>query len=370
MPQDPSTDVGMLELVKPLAPHWRSLLVVPVATIGLAYGATFLMRPVFTATTVFLPPQQQQSTAAAALSSLGALAALSGGGGGTRSPADQYISFLQSANATDRIIDRFHLMDVYDEKFRDLTRKTLLKNAQATLGKKDGLITLEVDDHDPVRAAAIANAFVDELRRMTATLAVTEAQQRRLFFEGQLQAIKVKLTAAQQALQGSGISLGALKSEPKAAADALARLQAQLTAAEVRLQVLRSSYEDGANEVRLAQGAVQALRDQIQSQGHVEPALPAGGDPDYIARYRDFKYQETLFELMSRQYEAARVDEAREGPPVQVVDVAKVPERRSRPVRSKVALAAAFFVTLFYAVWLGARARWRANRPAQAPAQA
>lgn len=355
-----SAGVGMLELVAPVVRRWRSMVAVPVVVCGVAYALSFAMTPIFTATTVFMPPQQQQSAAVTALSSLGALTGLAGNA--VRSPSEQYVSFMMSATVADRLIERFKLMDLYRQHFHDLARRALAKRTQISIGKKDGLITLSFDDTDPARAAAIANAYVEELRRMTSTLAVTEAQQRRVFFEGQLQATKAKLTAAQQALQDSGISAGTLKTEPKSAAEGYARLQALATAAEVRLQILRGQFADGANEVRQQQAAVQALHDQMRALEQADKPPAAGASPDYVSRYREFKYQEALFELMSRQYEAARVDESREGALIQVVDMATPPERKSHPVRSKLALTSAFFAAALYAVYLMGRERLRVAR--------
>jgi uncharacterized protein involved in exopolysaccharide biosynthesis len=205
-------------------------------------------------------------------------------------------------------------------------------------GKKDGLITVEVDDESPRRAADIANQYVDELRRMTSTLAVTEAQQRRVFFDQQLKQSRERLVQAQLALQASGFNPGALKAEPKAAAEAYARLKAEATAAEVRLQVLRGSLADDTPEVRQQQAGLAALREQL---ARTAQASDAAGGADYIGKYREFKYQETLFELYARQFELARTDESREGTLIQVVDPATPPEKKSRPKRSVVTLTSA-----------------------------
>jgi uncharacterized protein involved in exopolysaccharide biosynthesis len=301
----------------------------------IALGITYLIKPTFTAETTFLPPQQQQGPAAAVLASLGPLAGLAGAAGAVRTPADQYVALLQSANVSDRIVDEFKLMQVYDAEFRIDARKDLAKNVRITAGKKDGLITVAVDDKNPARAANIANRYVDELRRMTSTIAITEAQQRRHFFESQLHEPRDKLTAAQIALQASGFNQGALKAEPKAAAEGYARLRAEVTAAEVRLQTMRGSLADDTPEVRQHQATVAALRSQL---ARLEAATDPRGGPDYVGKYREFKYQETLFELFSRQYELARVDESREGALIQVVDMAVPPEKKSSPKRGLTAV--------------------------------
>jgi len=250
---------------------------------------------------------------------------------------------------SDRLIERFKLMEAYESKFRVDARKELNMNVRIALGKKDGLIKVEVDDTSPQRAADIANRYVDELRRITAGLAVTEAQQRRMFFEQQLQQSRERLVRAQQALQASGFNPGALKAEPKAAAEGYARLKAEVTATEVRLQVTRGSLTDTAPEVRQQQATLTALREQLARTE--QAAAPAGG-PDYIGRYRDFKYQETLFDLYARQFELARVDESREGTLIQVLDSATPPERKSKPKRAITAASAALAAALVLVAWV------------------
>jgi uncharacterized protein involved in exopolysaccharide biosynthesis len=237
---------------------------------------------------------------------------------------------MQSVTVSDRLIEQFKLMEVYSEKFRVDARHELGKNVRISLGKKDGLISVEVDDHVPQRAADIANRYVDELRRVTGSLAVTEAQQRRVFFEQQLKQGRDRLVQAQQALQASGFNLNALKAEPKAAAEGYAKMKAEVTGAEIRLQALRGTMTDSSPEVRQQQVALNAMREQLAK---VEAATQVSGGPDYVSRYRDFKYQEALFEVYARQFELARVDESREGALIQVVDPATPPERKSKPKR-------------------------------------
>ena len=304
-------------------------------------GVAFLIPPTFVARAVILPPQQQ-SAAASALGSLGALAGLAGGVAGIKSPGEQYVALLQSATVADTLIDGFHLLDVYEKKFREDARKKLADLSVIAAGKKDGLITIEVGDRDPVRAAAMANGYVDGLRRLTTTLAVSEAQQRRVFFEQQLTQSKTRLTQAQIALQGSGFNAGAIKVEPKAAAESYARIRAEVTASEVKVQTMRRVLTDNAPELAQEQAKLGALRGELARLERRDASQPlSSSDADYISKYREYKYQETLFELFARQYELARVDESREGALIQVVDKATPPERKSKPKRGAIAVGAA-----------------------------
>ncbi len=349
--EDVDQGIDPVELVVPLLANWMPLLSMPLAAGALAVGATFLVAPTFTAKTTFMPPQQQQSAAASALASLGALAGLAGGAG-VRTPADQYVALLQSVTVSDRVIDGFDLVQVYESKFRFEARKALDRNVRIGSGKKDGLISVEVDDTSPERAAAIANRYVEELRRVTSTLAVTEAQQRRMFFEKQLQAVQVRLTEAQRALESSGFSRGALRAEPKAAAEGYARLKAELTAGEVRLQAMRRNLADSAMEVQQQLAALAALRDQL---GRLEQSDVSTDGNDYVGRYRNFKYQEKLFELMAQQFELAKIDESREGALIQVVDQAQPPEHKSAPRRGMIGATVAALAFAGLGLWFVAR---------------
>jgi uncharacterized protein involved in exopolysaccharide biosynthesis len=363
-----SEGMDLFELLSLLAMHVKLLLAGPMLAGLVALGVASLLTPTFTAVTTFLPPQQQQSTAASALASLGQLAALAGAAGVTRTPADQYVALMQSATVSDRIVERFGLMQEYDVKLRMHARKALSGNVRITVGKKDGLIVVEVDDKSPQRAADIANQYVDELRYMTSTIAVTEAQQRRVFFEHQLVQTKDKLTAAQQALQASGFGEGAIRAEPRAAAEGYARLRAEVTAAEVRLQTMRGSFADDTAEIRLQQATLSALRGQLARLE--QSGAGRGGSQDYVSKYREFKYQEALFELFSRQYELARVDESREGALIQVVDKATVPEWKSKPKRALIAIGAALGTALLLIVFVLARESWRIRSARRSPATA
>ncbi len=354
---DHDPGVSLLDLAIPLAQSWKLLMFGPVLVAIAAYGISHWVPPTFTARTTILPPQQQQSAAVSALASLGALSGLAGIP--TRTPGDQYVALLRSTTVADRLIDEFKLISVYESEFRADARKELAQNVRIEVGKKDGLITIEVDDGTAERAAGLANRHVDELRRLTSSLALTEAQQRRVFFEAQLQQNRKKLTDAQIDLQASGFNAGALRAEPKAAAEGYARLKAEVTGAEVRLQTLRRSLTDTAPEVQQQLTTLGALRAQLSQ---LEATDTSATSPGYITKYREFKYQESLFEVFSRQYEMARLDESREGALVQIVDVAQPPERRSKPKRMLISVAAALGSAFALIVFVLVRHAWRQVR--------
>ena len=345
-PAEPKGGLSWLDVLLPIAQHWVLLLVLPVLAGAIAMGASFLMTPVFTARTTFLAPQQQQGSAMAALNQLGALASLAGGASGLKSPADQYVALMLSVTVSDRIIDQFGLMKVYNADLRFVARQSLANRVRIAAGKKDGLIGVEVDDTDPKRAAAIANQYVAELRKLTGELALTESQQRRMFFETQLQRTRDRLTDAQRVLQATGFNPGALKAEPRAAAESYARLRAEVAAGEVRLQTLRQMMADDTLEVRQQLGQLSALRGQLAKAESL--SQPAPDENDFIGKFREYKYQETMFELLTKQFDLARLDESREAALVQVVDVAEVPEWKSKPKRAVLSLTTA--VVCFFAL--------------------
>lgn len=355
-PDDEDDGPSLAEWLAPLLRRWYVLAACGLLA-GLAgVGVAFMIKPTFTARATFLSPQSA-SPANQALASLGGLANLAGGAA-ARTPADQYATLMQSATVADRLIDQFRLLEVYEVEMRTDARRRLADNTRISVGKRDGLITVDVDDHDPARAAAVANRYIEELRTMSARFALSEAQQRRVFFEGLLKATRAELLKAQLALESSGFNQGALRAEPRAAAETYARLRAEVSAAEVRLQTLRNALTDGAPEVQRGQAQLDALRAQLT---RVEQADSGAAKSDYLARFREFKYQETLFDLFARQFEAARVDEAREGMVIQVVDVATPPERKSKPKRAYIALGAACAGVLVAALVILVRHRPRTH---------
>lgn len=353
-------EISLLDLLQVVADNLRLLVLAPLAAGLLALGITFAMAPTFTATTKFMPPQQQQSGAAAMLAGLGALGGLAGAAGGLKNPADQYVAFLKSRSVQDALIDRFKLTERYETKFREDARKTLDANVQIASGK-DGLITIDASDKDPQFAAQLANAHIEELGKLLNRLAVTEAQQRRVFFEKQLNNAKDNLVKAEQALKASGVNSSALKASPIAAVEGLAKLKATITAQEIKLASMRGYLTESAPDFKQAQTELSAMRGQMARAEKEEPASTGGGskDSDYIAKFRDFKYHETLFELFAKQYEMARVDESREGAIIQVVDAAQPPERKSKPKKALIALmttlAVGFALLLFIFIRQGLR---------------
>ena len=349
---DASDEISLLDLGVVIAENIRLLVLGPLVAGLIALGMAFLISPTYTAHTSFLPPQQQQSSAMAALSQLGALSGIAASAAGLKNPSDQFVALLKSAKVADRLVDRFKLMALYEADFRQDAREKLAKSTMIAAGK-EGLIAVDVEDKSPQLAADMANAYVAELRTLMGTLALTEAQNRRVFFEKQLEQTKTRLTAAEMALGAIGVSASAIRADPKAAVEAVARLQAQATLQEVKLASMRGYLVESAPEFRQAQAELAALRAQLRKSSAGDPAAASAGG--YIEKYRDFKYQETLFELFARQFELAKVDEAREGAVIQVIDAALPPERKSKPKRALIAILTTVAVGILLLLWVFVR---------------
>lgn len=337
-------EINLLDLLQVVAEHLRLLILAPLAVGLIALAASFAIEPSFTATTRFLPPQQQQSTAVSMLQSLGALGGLAGAATGLKNPNDQFVSLLKSRAVGDALVGRFKLMDRYEKKFHQDALKELEGKSVISSGK-DNIIKIDFEDDDPQVAADIANAYVQELEKLLGRLAVTEAQQRRVFFEQQLASTKEALIKAEQSLAASGVSASALNVTPQTALEGPARLRAQVTAQEVRVASMRSYLTESAPEFRQALAELGALRAQLTKAEREQPNTGGAADA-YIAKFREFKYQETLFELFAKQFEIARIDESREGAVIQVIDTAIPAEKKSKPKKGLIAITATLITGL------------------------
>ncbi len=324
----------------------------------LSAGISLLLPKTYTANAKVMPPQQNQSMGAmAALSSqLGPLAALASGGLGLRSPSELYVAMLRSRTVADNLIDRYSLMNVYQKILRVDARRRLQDRTEISAGK-DGVISVSVDDRDPRRAADLANGYVDELERLTKTLAVTEASKRRLFFEREVKMASDDLASAEMALKQTQEKTGLilLDSQSRAMIESLTSLRARVAAQEVQVQMIRTfATAENPDLVRAEQELV-ALNDQLNrlergQTKHSFADVPIENVPtaglEYVRKWREVKYREALFELLAKQYEAAKIDEARDALIVQQLDKATPPERKSGPLRALIVLSSTFLALL------------------------
>lgn len=299
------------------------------------------MKPVYTATAVIMPPQQSTSSLGMALGNLGMLAGAVGGG--VKNPSDIYIGMLKSRSVMDAIIKQYDLKLRYAQSNLMFTRKALDGVTNIASGK-DGLIYISVDDNDPKLAANIANSYVEQLKLLNQRLAVTDAAQRRFFLEGQMLTVKDKLVHAELALKNTQEQTGLIAPEGqvKSVIEGLAALKAQIAAKDVEISVLKSyATSQNPNLVRLNQERA-ALVNQLDVFDKSNNGVGLGRIPEssvkYIRALRDFKYQEAMFELLSKQYELAKYDEAKDSSLVQVLDYAIPPDYKSKPSRALVVI--------------------------------
>ena len=350
----------------------------------LSIVVALLLPPIYTARTTFLAPgSQQQSGSSAALAALGSLGALPAGLG-AKTPDDLYVALLKSDSVQHGLDQRFNLRAHYDVDTYEALRKALPNHVRVTADKKSGVITVEVDDKDAKFAADLANAHEPEVTKLLGRLAVSEAQLRRAFFEKQLQDTKENLVKAEQSLQAvqekSGVIV--LDKQAEALITNAALLRAQISEREVQLRVLRTSATEQNPAVMRLNSELRGMRTELarmeSSQGGAPGSavdLPVGRLPeaavDYVRARRELKLQEMLLEGMIRQYEIAKLDEAKEGPVLQQVDVAQVPDYKSRPARSLIVMASTLAALLLVSAWIVVRryiATSRADDPAAASA--
>lgn len=366
---DPEIEFG--EYVRRMGRHKVRIGAATLAATAVTAAVVFLIPVRYTAEAVILPPQPEASaqgmlmSAASGALGLGMLAGGAGAAGLLRTPGDLYVGLLKSRTVSDSIISRFHLQRLYDEDTMVDTRKHLDRRITIAVAK-DMLIHIRVEDRDPQRAADMANAYVDALYRDNTRLALTAAAQRRLFFEQQLDTEKEALAKAEAAFKGQQQTSGLINPAGQSAMllRAAAEVRAEIASREVELRSARLYAGPDNTDVRQIEESVAGLRTQLEklegSGGATDGGLlvPARQIPqaglDYLRKMRDVKYHETLFELLAKQYEAARIDEARQAPLVQVVDRAEPADKKSWPPRALlIGLAAALAALL--SCWVAAR---------------
>jgi tyrosine-protein kinase Etk/Wzc len=360
-------EINLLDLLIVLLKRKRLILGITFMSALITAIVSLIMPPVYMAETSLLPPQPSSSMALQALFQLaGGAAGIGAEVLGIKTPADLYAGLLKSNTVLDRIIDRFKLMELYDKEYRIDAREALLDNIEVNVDKKSNIITLSVEDKDPVRASEMANAFVEELKALTKGLAITEASQRRLFFEEQLKDTKLALIKAEEDLKKFQEKTGAIKVEEQAKAviEGIATLRAQIAAKEVEIKVMKTYSTPYNPDLQRAEEALRAMKAELQKleakEGkNPDPLMPTGRMPEvgmeYLRKLRELKFNETLYELLLQGYETARLDEARDAVVIQVVDKAIPPDKRAKPKRTLMVLVATFtgfFLSIFIAFFI------------------
>jgi uncharacterized protein involved in exopolysaccharide biosynthesis len=363
-------EISLLDLLLTLARQKLLVLGTPVVTGLVGLAAALLITPTFTSKVVLMPPQQ--SGGGGALAMLGDLGGLAGlAGGALKSSGDLYAGLLKSRLVQDALIDRFKLNERYEQKYRFETRKQLEQLTTVQSDKKSGLISIEVEDKDPIIAANIANAYVEELQKAQDGLAITEASRRRLFFEKQLKMAKDHLADAEIALRATQEKTKIIlpTGQIPAIFSAIGQMRAAIAAKEIEINAMGSFATAQNPDMKRAQQELAAMRIQLDKLQRDAPAsagdvmvpsskLPSAG-LDFLRASRELKYNETLFELLAKQYELAKIDEAKEAALVQVVEPAIPAERKSKPKRALIVLIAVLAGLMLGILAAFVREAWR-----------
>ena len=358
----------------------------------LSLGIAFVIPKHYESTARLMPPDQGGGSGALALAALaghslngfGGLGALAGGLLGSKNTSALFVDLLRSGSVSGHLLDRFNLQHVYRKRYRVDAARYLAHHTDIVDDKKTGVITLTVDDTDPRRARDLAQAYLDELDKLLMRTSTSSAHQERLFIERRLGAVQVDLERAQRDLSDFSSTHTTLdiKEQTRAMVEAGAKLQAQLIAGESEVKSLQQIYGDGNVRVRAGQARIDSLHRELVKLGGNSAELPpegAAASPSssnelypplrqlprlavpYADLYRRVRVQETVFELLTQQYETSRIQEAKDIPVVSVIDSPGIPEKKSFPPRLVVALILTLLSAIATAAFLLARERWEAT---------
>lgn len=378
--QKNSEERSLLDYIEILAKNWKMIVFAPFIAAVITAVIALLMPNIFTAKTMIIPSDSDSGGMGVLMGQLGGLASIAGNSLGIKTASDLYVTMLQSEAVKDPIIDKFKLVERYKAEYRTDVYKKLDGTVLITLGKKDGIISISVDEEDPKLAADIANAYVEELGQLTARLNMSGAGQNRIFLEKRIAKANTELAKAEDALKEFQLQNKAISvtEQARATIEGVAQLRAQLATQEVQLASLHQRFTDQSQEVRSVKASIANLRAQINSmegKGFPSSSIPSVGvvpqlGQEFMRLTREFKIQEAVVEMLTKQYEVAKVSENKDVSPFQILQKAKVPERKSKPAKTKMVLLAACvtgLLMIFFAIVLeninsmpsNAKNRWK-----------
>lgn len=339
-------EINVLELLHVLVK--RKMLVVKICTVAFVVSVlySFTLPNLYSSTAKILPPQKETGGGLSALlGQAGGLAGLAAGGLGGGS--DLYLGILKSRSVADAVVERLDLMKVYEERSLESARKRL-EHAVTLQSGKDGIISITAEDKDPKRSALLANTFVDELGKTTIRLNLSKAGTERVFLEKRLELVKKDLKGAEEELKifAQSNKIVQVDAQAKASIEGVARLKAELASKEVQLAVLKSKMTEQSAEVKTASAAIGRLRNEISAlAGHDGggQGIPSIGNVpgvglEYSRKLRELKTQEAILEQLTKQYEVAKINEAKDSSTLQVLDSAVPPIRKSKPSRALIVI--------------------------------
>ncbi|BEH10146.1 MULTISPECIES: GumC family protein [Geobacter] len=342
-----SNNLSLIDYLQVIAKRIRIVALITATACVISICISLMIPKIYSATAKILPSQPDQGLMSAMINQMGGLVNLAADVLGTGSSSDLYVGLLKSEVVKDAIIDRFKLMKEYDAEYRVDVYRILDENVEITSGKKDGIISITVEDKDPQLAASLANAYIGELEKLVIRLNATGAGQSKSYLEKQLTKAKTDLARAEDDLKEFQLKNKSIQitAQAEASIKGIAELRAQLTSREIELASLRSRFTDSAQEVITAQAYISDIRKQIsrfEGNGNTG-AIPSVGQipelgQEYIRLMREYKTYETLVELLSKQYELSNISEARNVSSLQIVQKARVPDKKSKPRRSLIVL--------------------------------
>ena len=355
-------------------------------------GLVFLITPRYESTARLMPPDNQSSSglaiAAAAMSSTAGAGGLGGIAGdlvGLKSTSDVFVGILGSRTAQDKLIEQFNLKKLYGARNMEDARKALVANTSLAVDRKSQITSVTVTDRSPQRAAAMAQAYVEQLNRLVAELSTSSARRERIFLEGRLQGVSKDLEAAEKEFSQFASKNAAIdvKEQGKAMVEAAAMLQGQLIAAQSQYEGLRNIYTDDNSRVRSMRARIDELQRQLEKLGGKdESSTIASTQPGdsmypsirklpllgvtYADLFRRTKIQEAVLETLTKQYELAKVQEAKEIPTVKVLDTAYTPDKKSYPPRTLLIFLGTAFAFMTAACWVFGKTAWDRTDPGDA----
>ena len=385
----PKPDRDILVHLRLLWEHSRFLFRVAVYAVAASALIAFLIRPRYESIARLMPPDNQSAsglaTAVAAMSGgAGGLAGIAGDVLGLKSSSDIFVGILASRSVQDKLIEQFDLKKLYRDSRMDDARKDLAEHTSLSVDRKSQIITIGVTDHDAKRAAAMGRAYVEELNRLVAELSTSSARRERIFLEERLQAVNKDLESAEKEFSQFSSKNTAIdiKEQGKAMVEAAATLQGQLIAAQSELEGLRQIYTDNNVRVRSVRARIDELKQQLEKiGGKGESASTDPGQPQststqhqdsiypsirklpllgvtYADLYRRTRVQEAVFETLTKEYELAKVQEAKEIPTVKVLDPPNVPDKKSFPPRLLILFLGTALALAMGTTWVFAKAVW------------
>jgi uncharacterized protein involved in exopolysaccharide biosynthesis len=351
-----------------LARRKRLLVALPLLLTVCGAVIAFVLPAIYKSTVRILPPQQSQSTATAVLAQLGSVAGISTGG--MKNPSDMYVGMLKSRTVADNLIKKFKLNEAFEVDSIEKARKELAGKTSIS-ASKDGFISIDFEDTDKKRAPVIANAYVTELTELTKKIAVTEAGQRRLFYERQLETVKNNLSKAEAALKEGLDNRGVVSVDVQSGAllATIGKLRAQVSAKEIELESMRAFVTTNNRDYKRVEEELSSTRAELRrlengrNAGDSAPVSPRAseGGLESIKLLRDVKYYQMLYDLLAKQYEIARLDEAKDPGLVQILDPAIEPERKIKPSRVMIILMSAFAGLILAVIWAVVSEKWRSR---------